>query len=84
MKTMRLKGVVQGALVCVAAVLTCSSFAQLPPYPYPTNLSIPVVTIRATVPVATWSGSPGSFTVTRIGNPVPALTRLLQRVKHCH
>ena len=34
---------------------------------------IPVVTIEATVPVATWSGSPGVFTVTRTGNPLPAL-----------
>ncbi len=66
-------GVVQGVLSGFVLTLARSSLAQVPPFPYPTNLTIPVVTVRATVPVATWSGSPGVFTVTRTGNPVPAL-----------
>ena len=73
MKTMRLMGVLQGIIVGLVLASGHSSFAQVSPYPYPTNFSIPVVTIRATVPVANWSGSPGVFTVTRAGNPVPAL-----------
>ena len=73
MKKRRLMGAVRG--VVFGIVLTCgrSSFAQLPPYPLPTNFVIPVVTIEATVPVATWGGGPGVFTVTRTGSPVPAL-----------
>jgi hypothetical protein len=35
--------------------------------------TIPVVTILATTPKATWTGDPGIFTVFRAGNPIPAL-----------
>jgi hypothetical protein len=38
-----------------------------------TNTIIPIVTVQATVPRATWSGDPGVFTVYRTGNPAPAL-----------
>jgi Bacterial Ig domain/Calx-beta domain len=37
------------------------------------NSPIPVVTIRATDPLASWSGNTGTFTVYRSGNPAPAL-----------
>ena len=35
--------------------------------------SIPVVTIEATVPIATWAGQDGVFTVWRSGDAAPAL-----------
>src|SRR5690348_3018944 len=41
--------------------------------PYPTNNYIPVVTIKATDPLANWSGNPGVFTVLRNGNLQPSL-----------
>jgi hypothetical protein len=65
-------------LACVVLTSGRSSFAQVGPYPYPTNLNIPFVTVKATVPVATWSGSPGVFTVARTGNPAPALNVFYQ------
>lgn len=34
---------------------------------------MPVITIEATTPLATWSGSPGVFTVSRSGNLTPAV-----------
>ncbi len=37
------------------------------------NSVIPVVTIRATDPLASWTGDTGTFTVYRSGNPKPAL-----------
>jgi hypothetical protein len=73
MKKTRLIGTVQGALVCLVFVATCSSFAQITTYPTPADFSIPVVTIQATDPQATWSGNPGVFTVFRSGNPAPSL-----------
>ena len=73
MKKMRLIGMVQGALVCLVFVATYNTFAQTTTYPTPTNISIPVVTIKATDPLATWSGNPGAFTVFRSGNPAPPL-----------
>lgn len=75
MKAMRLMGAVQGALACFVLIIAHSSFAQgsgVPGLP-PINIRIPVVTIRATDPLATWSGNPGVFTVTRTGNPLPSL-----------
>ena len=58
--------------------LACSSLAQSSSggagvIPIPTNSTIPIVTIRATVPTATWSGKPGVFTVSRAGNAAPPL-----------
>ena len=73
MRKMRLMGVVQGVVVSFVLCFGRNSFAQVPPNPFPTSPIIPVVTIEATVPVANWSGSPGVFTVTRTGNPLPAL-----------
>jgi hypothetical protein len=35
--------------------------------------TVPVVTVLATDPNASWTGDPGTFTVFRSGNPVPAL-----------
>jgi hypothetical protein len=73
MKKMRLMGAIQGALACVALLAAPSGFAQVSTYATPTNITIPVVTIKATDPVATWSGNPGVFTVFRSGNPAPPL-----------
>ncbi len=42
--------------------LVCSSYAQT------TNTQLPVVTILATDPFATWSGDTGTFTVFRLGD----------------
>lgn len=55
--------------------LACSSFADssITSGPVPADSTIPVVTIQATDPFATWSGNPGVFTVFRAGNPVPSL-----------
>ncbi|HXC99615.1 MAG TPA: Ig-like domain-containing protein, partial [Verrucomicrobiae bacterium] len=37
------------------------------------NSPIPIVTIRATDPLASWSGNTGTFTVSRSGNQLPTL-----------
>ena len=57
-------------VVCILAMLGSSSclLAQSS-----TSNSFPVVTVVATTPEATWSGSPGVFTIYRTGNPTPAL-----------
>ncbi len=73
MKTLRLMGVVSGSLACFLSIAVCSSLADSSTSPTPTNTTMPVVTIRATDPQATWGGDPGVFTVTRDGNPVPPL-----------
>jgi hypothetical protein len=52
--------------------LAFNSLAQVAVSP-PITTSIPVVTIQATDPTATWSGTPGVFTVFRAGNAAPAL-----------
>jgi len=58
-------------------ILLCSAATALtqspPPGPNPTNNAVPVVTIFATDPFATWSGDPGVFTVFRRGDPSPSL-----------
>lgn len=58
--------------------LGCSSLAQISSggtdaIAIPASGTIPTVTIKATVPIATWSGRPGVFTIFRAGNPTPAL-----------
>ena len=63
----------QGSIFCLGLITASSSFAQIPIYPTPTNITIPVVTIKATDPLATWSGNPGVFTVLRKNNPAPTL-----------
>ena len=73
MKMTRLMTVSQGSFFCLGLITASSSFAQIPIYPFPTNLTIPVVTIKATDPLATWSGNPAVFTVFRRNNPAPAL-----------
>jgi hypothetical protein len=73
MKKMRLMGTIQGSLTCAVLCAALSTFAQIVTYPTPTNIGIPVVTIKATIPVATWSGNPGVFTVFRSGDPAPPL-----------
>ena len=73
MKMMRLMGVSQGILFCLCLTVARSSFAQGSGSPTPTNTTIPVVTIKATDPFATWSGNPGVFTLYRAGNPEPTL-----------
>jgi hypothetical protein len=68
MKTMRLMWPLPGLSLTVCLLLTGvgSSRAQV-------STQIPTVTIQATAPYATWSGTPGVFTVVRQGNPAPAL-----------
>ena len=73
MKMTRLIGVSQGVLFCLCLTVAHNSFAQTSTNPNPTNTTIPVVTIKATDPLATWSGNPGVFTVYRAGNPTPNL-----------
>lgn len=73
MKMTRLMGVSQGVLFCLCLTVARGSFAQGSTSPNPTNTTIPVVTIKATDPLATWSGNPGVFTVYRAGNPEPSL-----------
>ncbi len=64
--------VTQGVFFCLSLVTAVSSLAQVTASP-PITTSIPVVTIKATDPLATWSGNPGVFTVFRTNNPAPAL-----------
>ncbi len=73
MKTMRLMGVVTGSLACFLAIAANSSLGQTSTSPTATDTTVPVVTIRATDPQATWGGDPGVLTVIRDGNPVPSL-----------
>ncbi len=73
MKTMSLMVAIQGVSICLTLTNPSVSFAQSSTPPSLTNTAVPVVTIRATDPVATWSGNPGVFTVLRSGNPIPAL-----------
>jgi hypothetical protein len=73
MNMMRLMRALQGSLICLTLGTASGSFAQGPVFPTPTNITIPVVTIQATDPLATWSGNPGMFTVFRRGNLAPSL-----------
>ena len=73
MKMMRLLGVIEGVCLCLCSFSARSSFAQGSISPNPINTTIPVVTIKATDPLATWSGNPGVFTLFRSGNPAPSL-----------
>ncbi len=73
MKMMRLLGINRGLLLCLCSLVARSSFAQVTVSPTPISIGIPVVTIRATDPLASWSGHPGVFTVFRSGNPAPLL-----------
>lgn len=54
-----------GLTVCLLLGLAAKSLAQTSPTP--SNYFFPVVTIRATEPIATRSGQPGQFTVFRYG-----------------
>lgn len=51
---------------CILLLLTTAASAQVTV----TNF-MPVITIEATIPLATWSGSPGVFTFFRSGNLTP-------------
>jgi hypothetical protein len=73
MNIMRLMRAWQGSLCCLTLGAASGGFAQGTVFPTPTNITIPVVTIRATDPLATWSGNPGMFTVFRRGNLAPSL-----------
>ena len=66
-------GVIPGVFFCLCLTVARSSFAQGSVNPPPANITIPVVTIKATDPWATWSGNPGVFTVFRTNNPAPTL-----------
>src|SRR5689334_15734276 len=74
MKMTRLIGAIQGLAICLGSVIGHSSLGQTSSGsgPYATS-SIPVVTIKATDPLASWGGNPGVFTVTRSGDPQPSL-----------
>jgi hypothetical protein len=73
MKTMRCFPLLQvlGVTVALLSVFVSVGFSQS--IANDTNTVIPVVTVQATVPRATWSGEPGVFTVYRTGDPAPAL-----------
>ncbi len=73
MKMTRLLRVLTGGLCGFSLISASDSFAQVSGYPTPTNFTIPVVTIKATDPLATWAGNPGMFTVFRKGNLAPSL-----------
>ena len=73
MKMTRMMGVIPRVLFCLCLTVGRSSFAQGSGSSNPTNTTIPVVTITATDPLATWSGDPGVFTLYRAGNPEPTL-----------
>src|ERR1039458_6808384 len=70
MKTMRLLLPMQHGFTAISLLLASAlgSLAQTGTPP-----PIPVVTIQATVPVATWAGQAGVFTVFRAGDPAPDL-----------
>jgi hypothetical protein len=55
------------------AYCSLAAVSGYPIPPFPTS-SMPVVTIRPTQPYATWSGTPGVFTLYRAGNPEPSLS----------
>jgi hypothetical protein len=52
--------------IVINLALACATFAQ-------TTSTLPVVTIQATDPIATWSGNTGTFTVFRLGDPSQTL-----------
>ena len=54
--------------ICFWLALVGGGFAQTT-----TSNLVPVVTVVATGPTATWTGAPGTFTVFRQGNPAPTL-----------
>jgi hypothetical protein len=58
---------------CLTLIGAGNIFAQDSGSPTPTDFTIPVVTIKATDPLASWSGNPGMFTVLRRGNLAPSL-----------
>ncbi len=70
MKTIKLPWPVKANLIAVIPVLAalCAAEAQVGPSPGP-QTTIPVVTIQATDPRASWSGDTGTFTVFRNGDP---------------
>ena len=75
MKTPRLpKWGLQGMLCTVVYALlpVLASYGQSSGGTNPSNFP-PVVTISATTPVASWSGTPGVFTLFRTGDPSPEL-----------
>jgi hypothetical protein len=60
-------------LVCLLGAVAVNSFGQST-VSSPTNAGpLPIVSIHAIDPIATWPGDPGVFTVCRSGNPAPAL-----------
>jgi Bacterial Ig domain len=71
MKVMRsFRGLFRASLIGGAVLFTTTeNFAQTPN----ASNTIPTVTISATQPLATWTGQPGIFTVTRTGDPTPTL-----------
>ena len=60
MKTLRFMGVVTGSLACFLSIAANSSFGDTSTSPTATDTTVPVVTIRATDPQATWGGDPVS------------------------
>jgi hypothetical protein len=72
MKTMRSIWGLARVLFVIGAVLSTATknFGQTSSA---SNSVIPVVTIQATYPLASWSGDTGVFTVFRAGNPTNAL-----------
>ncbi len=54
--------------ICLLLASAFGTFAQSS-----ISNSLPIVTIQATVPIATWAGQDGVFTVFRYGNPTPSL-----------
>src|SRR5262252_914580 len=75
MKTMRFPPLLQvlGVTVSLLTVIVHVGFAQYGTSNTNANPIIPIVTVVATMPRATWSGEPGVFTVYRTGDPTPAL-----------
>ncbi len=71
MKTTRLIWALTGCSLTVASLLFTSSISSGQASADPGT--IPVVTIRATDPLASWSGDTGTFTVYRAGDATPAL-----------
>jgi hypothetical protein len=68
MKTIRSVRFVKGLLAIFSLALISAGFAQT----YDSN-AVPVVTIEATQPYGTWSGTPAVFTLFRSGNPASGL-----------
>lgn len=67
MRATRLQYFIELLVVCLLCSLSPGSFGQTVISP------IPVVSLRATDPLGSWSGNPAVFTVYRSGNPQPSL-----------